>query len=646
MQFSHSRVDLFKQCPYRYQLRYIDKLKTLLDDDPQNALHLGTALHTGIEKGVKAAVTEYYANYPIITDDHVTEAIKLEYLIPKVKDLLPEHGIFEKQILTSDFIGYMDMLVKVDEVKRRRKEIPVFDLYDFKYSNADDRYKASGQLSEYKYFFEQSTGFLIRDMYFVMVPKVQPKRGQNENLYEYRLRIIEQLKTAEPHLLPVEYEPGKVIEFMTGVKHVLEAKEYPPKKEYLCRWCDYQKYCETGEDYMILPNNKRRTLDSIKKKTIWIYGAPFSGKTTLANQFPDPLMLNTDGNIKFVDAPYIPIKNDVTVEGRRTVTTLAWDVFKDAISELEKKDNDFKTIVVDLLEDTYEHCRLWCYDKLNIEHEADNSFKAWDYVRTQYLSTLKRLMNLDYENIVLISHEDTTKDVTKKSGDKITSISPNLQPKTATKVAGMVDIVARVIADGDERTLNFKTNEVIFGGGRLKVSESVIPLDFDALMSVYDEASENLGEVPKTEEKTKRGRRTKKADPVEAAPPEETEESTDEETEEKPKRTRNRRTKTETEETEPAELEPEDAEMVEEIVEEVKTRRGRRRTKPADPEPEVEEETAADTEEEEKPKRTRRTRKADPEPVEESEDDGVPFDVDEEPEETPKRTRRTRKARD
>lgn len=400
---------------------------------------------------------------------------------------------------------------------------------------------------------------------------------------------------------------------------------------------------------MILPSNKRRTLDSIKKKTIWIYGAPFSGKTTLANQFPDPLMLNTDGNIKFVDAPYIPIKNDVKVEGRRTVTTLAWDVFKEAIGELEKKDNAFKTIVVDLLEDTYEHCRLWCYDKLNIEHESDNTFKAWDYVTTQYLSTLKRLVNLDYENIVLISHEDTSKDITRKSGDKFTSIAPNLRPKVATKVAGMVDIVARVIADGDERTLNFKTNEVIFGGGRLKVSETVIPLDFDALMKVYEEASENLGEVPKTEEKPKRGRRTKKADseetapPEEVTPPEEIEDTESEETEEKPKRTRGRRAKTETEETEPAELEPEDAEMVEEIIEEEKTRRGRRRTKPADPEPEVEEETAVDAEEEEKPKRTRRTRKADPEP---EEDDSVPFDVDEEAEEAPKRTRRTRKVRD
>ena len=89
--------------------------------------------------------------------------------------------------------------------------------------------------------------------------------------------------------------------------------------------------------------------------------------------------------------------------------------------------------------------------------KSDDSFKAWDKVRTEFLSTMKRLMNMDYENIILISHEDRSKDITRKSGDKLTSIKPNIQDKIANKVAGMVDIVARVVADGDNRILSFKT---------------------------------------------------------------------------------------------------------------------------------------------------------------------------------------------
>lgn len=236
---------------------------------------------------------------------------------------------------------------------------------------------------------------------------------------------------------------------------------------------------------MELPKNERREISEISKKTIWLYGKPFSGKTTFANKFPDPLMLNTDGNIKFVDAPYIPIKDQVTVTGRLTHRKFAWQVFKEAIEELEKKQNSFKTVIVDLLEDLYEYCRLYMYDQLGITHESDDSFRAWDKVRTEFLSTIKRLMNLDYENIILISHEDSSKDITKRTGDKITAIKPNLNDKVANKIAGMVDIVARVYADDTDRILSFKADEVIFGGGRLKLRAKEISLDYEKFLEVY-----------------------------------------------------------------------------------------------------------------------------------------------------------------
>lgn len=245
---------------------------------------------------------------------------------------------------------------------------------------------------------------------------------------------------------------------------------------------------------MLLPENKRRNIETTTKKVIWIYGSPFSGKTTFANQFPDPLMLNTDGNIKFVDAPYIHIKDKVD-DGRLAKRTFAWEIFKDVLLELEKKDNTFKTIVVDLLEDMYEHCRRYICDQKGWDHESDDGFRAWDMVRTEFLSTLKRLMNLDYENIVLISHLDTSKDIMKKGGDKVTAIKPNINDKVVNKVAGMVDIVARAIADDGKHVLSFKRNEVIFGGGRLKFKAAEIPLDYKAFCDLYAEANSNLAPV-------------------------------------------------------------------------------------------------------------------------------------------------------
>jgi phage nucleotide-binding protein len=289
---------------------------------------------------------------------------------------------------------------------------------------------------------------------------------------------------------------------------------------------------------MVLPSSERRQVGQTTKRKLWIYGGAFSGKTTFMDKAPNPLNLNTDGNIQFVTMPYLPIKD--TYEGRQKV--LAWQVFKNTIDELEKKNNDFKTIIVDLLEDTYESCRLYMYDQLGIKHESEDSFRAWDKVRTEYLSTIRRLMNLDYENIVLISHEDTSKDITKKSGDKITAIKPNLQEKISNKIAGMVDIVARVVVDGDERTLEFKSDEVIFGGGRLKgISKTSIPLDWNALIEVYEEA--NAGsDVKKEEPKVVKHTEPIQEEPEESEPTaQEVVEQNETVPEEKPARTRRTR---------------------------------------------------------------------------------------------------------
>lgn len=214
------------------------------------------------------------------------------------------------------------------------------------------------------------------------------------------------------------------------------------------------------------------------------------------------------------------------------------------------------------------------YDQMGITHESDDSFRAWDKVRTEFLSTLKRLMNLDYENIILISHEDASKDLTKRGGDKITSIKPNIQEKAANKIAGMVDIVARIVAEDNKRILSFKSDEVVFGGGRLTTNVSEIDLNYDEFIEVYDEANKNILNGSTSEVKTTSRRKSSRTEEkVEEQPKEEVKEddlmekeqmttadgfepvveekvveevketeTVEENTEEKPKRVRKRRT--------------------------------------------------------------------------------------------------------
>ena len=547
MQYSHSRIQTYEQCPYKYKLRYIDGLTTLPDDAADNALYLGTALHECIQVGVPEAIEGYFKNYPIISDEIITEAIKLEIMGNKARQIVPFDGQAEVLISNKDFKGFIDWLVPARTETRLGGEyqvIPyVYDLYDFKYSNNEASYMDSDQLHLYKYYFEKMhPGQYIRNMYFLFVPKCKLKQGKNETLEEYRRRVIAECEQLQPYLKKVEYQPEKVIEFLTSIKSCIETKKYDKKQQFLCKWCEYQPYCIEGKDYIMnLPSSKRRIIDTVDKKVLWIYGSPFSGKTTFANQFPDPLMLNTDGNIKFVDAPFIAIKDEVTVSGRMTNRKFAWETFKEVIAELEKKQNEFKTIIVDLLEDTYEHCRLYMYDQLGITHESDDSFRAWDKVRTEFLSTLKRLMNLDYENIILISHEDTSRDFTKKSGDKISAIKPNMNDKVANKVAGMVDIVARVVAEDKDRTLSFKNSEVVFGGGRLTVNSREIPLDYDAFLKVYEEIN---GAAPVVEPVKEEPPKTTPEPVVEVQEQEETPMMGDEEPKTEPEEPKTRRRRT------------------------------------------------------------------------------------------------------
>lgn len=576
--FHFSTAECFENCPARWFFRYGERLETLESDDPANALKIGTALHRGVETDVETALHEYFMSYPVITDDHINEAIKLQHWIPKVKEVIPD-GLHEVQMQSDWYEGTMDLLVPCT---KHDAELPhgQFDLYDFKYSNNQQHYMESRQLHVYKYFCEQITGRRIRNLFFVFVPKVNIKQKKTESLEDFRKRIEHEMQELDVEVKQVEYDQQKVIDFMETCMNIQFAQDFPKCQSYLCEWCEYKEYCLKGNDFMILPKAERRQVGQTTKRKLWIYGGAFSGKTTFMDSAPMPLNLNTDGNIQFVTQQYLPIKD--TYEGRQKV--LAWDNFKKTIDELEKKDNGFKTIIVDLLEDTYESCRLYMYDKLGISHESDDSFRAWDKVRTEFLSTIRKLMNLDYENIVLISHEDTTKDITKKSGDKITAIKPNIADKVANKIAGMVDIVARVVVeDDDSRTLNFKSNEVIFGGGRLKgITKTQIPLDWEALCEVYDEANAGSQESHSQPQDTKK-------EQVDNSPSDD--ESGQEQPQDKPQRTSRRASRPKKEE-EPAQ-ETDDSQKEENPVDGAMNP------------PEQAEEA-----QEEKPARTRRTRKA------------------------------------
>lgn len=238
MQVSHSRISTFLQCPYKYDLIYNKKLETIFNCDPQNPLIIGHALHTGIEKDVEAAIKEYYSAYPVIDDLHVNEAIKLRHLIPRVKALVPD-GEDEVKIEDEDYKGFIDRLVHVQD--------EWYDIYDYKYSNNVDHYLESEQLHLYKYYFEKmNPGKKIRNLYFAFVPKTMIRQKKTEELAAFRKRIISELSGKEIQIKKVDYDPNKVISFLTNTKHCIESAAYEKNVSRLCDWCEFKAYCESN----------------------------------------------------------------------------------------------------------------------------------------------------------------------------------------------------------------------------------------------------------------------------------------------------------------------------------------------------------------------------------------------------------------
>lgn len=253
MQVSYSRVGCYGNCPFQYKLRYLDRLKTLPDQAPDNALYLGTAIHLAFETGsVEKAIESYQSNYYTLSDLHINEEIKLEMLIPKVLALLPDAEC-EVEISTDDFIGFIDRL---EYLYTDEKGIKHYAIWDYKYCNPKsiDRYLQSGQLHIYKYYFEKTHPNCVVDhLKYVFIPKVNIRQKKTETIQQFRQRLREVLEVTEPMVTDISYNKDIISDFQQCCQHLKTVEEFPKNETRLCDWCDFKDFCKSNgqEDWMI-----------------------------------------------------------------------------------------------------------------------------------------------------------------------------------------------------------------------------------------------------------------------------------------------------------------------------------------------------------------------------------------------------------
>lgn len=210
---------------------------------------------------------------------------------------------------------------------------------------------------------------------------------------------------------------------------------------------------------------------------IWLYGQPYSGKSTFANKFPKPFFISIDKNAKYITENYVDVNS--------------LDEYSQELSKFMENPGDRETLIIDNIDLLEQFIRDYYLDKLGIEDESDldNYGKTWRLIREgTYRSVMKSTkLNKKFKgDIILISQEDEY--VTKsKLGAETTNYRPGINPKLHDRITSLTTLVCRTFKDskkvnGEEVSryyvsLGDKSNEL--SGTRIPLKETLIKNDYE-----------------------------------------------------------------------------------------------------------------------------------------------------------------------
>lgn len=267
--YSHSKLQTFEQCPYKYKLRYIDKIPSPVEKSIE--AHLGTSVHDALEwlyneklknntptldETLEKYITSWEKNWSdtiqiikktLTKEDYKNKGIK--FLIDYYNKHHPfEDGTveMEKQVwinLTEEhsIIGYIDRLVY-------NKEKDEYEIHDYKTANSlpsKEKFEEDRQLALYsiaiKELFGKEKNVLLTWHYL------------NHNIQIFSKRTDEQLERLKEHTINL-------------IKKIEETKNFPTKISILCDWCEYKQYCKAhGND---LPKEYKEKQSQLIKEEI------------------------------------------------------------------------------------------------------------------------------------------------------------------------------------------------------------------------------------------------------------------------------------------------------------------------------------------------------------------------------------------
>jgi len=231
----------------------------------------------------------------------------------------------------------------------------------------------------------------------------------------------------------------------------------------------------------ILPTKKSEPKTGMDQFNWIVYGPPKIGKTTLAAQFPGVLFLATE--------------DGQGSHGCYRVAVDSWEKFLAACKELATTKHDFKTLVVDTVDNLWELCSAYICAKRGIEHESELEYgKGFQLVQTEFFRAVTKLSLLPF-GLVLISHSVEVEIETRTK--KYTKSVPSFKRKQQSRLLGMADFIlycdfASVKGeDGQttyQRVIRTKSAEAYTAGDRTGRMPDPIALSFKALNEAFGAA--------------------------------------------------------------------------------------------------------------------------------------------------------------
>ena len=186
-----------------------------------------------------------------------------------------------------------------------------------------------------------------------------------------------------------------------------------------------------------LPENKPQ-VPKDTPRNYFIYGETMSGKSYLANEFPNPIVLNTDGNAEANSVPSIQLLND---KGR--ITNSVIKQLGEILLALQTQEHSYETVVIDVIDDVIEMIKIAVCDELTppgkprLKSLSEIPYgKGYDFFNqaiTELVIDLKALpMNVIYISRQISEYDDN---------GNATKDKPSLKDKYVNLINGNSDLM-------------------------------------------------------------------------------------------------------------------------------------------------------------------------------------------------------------